>query len=372
MLASVKVETTFHLPGTLASLSNFDRASTNSFRLRFDGARAMSAIERFLFDPEIARRRVEGSFGDIVDSEAANEFLYGKKGPVRIVMKDAGRPLFDYPAEVAAARQAFPVVARAFHLPDSIEKSGGASPPAVDGAPARVAVTGVEWRYDGGTDGNMFRLGILQDIGYSLRLRAELPGRVFDVTAVHLRRATTAEGVSLHPPQVKDYKLGGHNDTSERTNVFFSLGFGLPARDSRGWAELSGEIECASAQNFQEVELISGLLLAGTKGNSFTTELESVTNNKPGGYRVVLTTELELESQRMLWVKIYSDGNQVLELTRQGTMTIGKRRSYTFTSSKPIPRSGRLVAGVLAGDQRVLIPFALTNITLLGQPLVSR
>jgi hypothetical protein len=102
----------------------------------------------------------------------------------------------------------------------------------------------------------------------------------------------------------------------------------------------------------------------------YDAELEFIGSAGIDGQRIVLRAEIP--SERFQWLKVYSDGGQSLELSRRGQMQVGVRRTYTFVAPRAIPRAGKLVAGILTGDQTVRIPFALTNISMLGQPLAAR
>jgi hypothetical protein len=53
-------------------------------------------------------------------------------------------------------------------------------------------------------------------------------------------------------------------------------------------------------------------------------------------------------------------------------MNIGEDKTYTFFTRRTVPRTGKLVAQAMSGRSVVRIPFAISNLTLLGQPMASR
>lgn len=356
---TTKLDTVIHVSGEVRSASNFDSKLPCSLRLRFDGARLLAVIEELLFDPETNRRLLAG--GTEFDANFANEKLYGQRAPVVAVVKP-GKPLFDYAAEVAEARKAFPALARSL----GIEGNSPQPKPAVDGLAARVAVTEVKFRpNDSEKAGLRFRM---HSSPYTVCLKGDFAGAVSSVDEIELTRAITIEGINLVPRDSAGHRFlsipqGG-------TNVEFEVHLQAPPMNSKGLAELAGYLQCGSADNRRSVELVSGGLAQGAVGKAFGTEIEFVGSNAEGGERLVLRTDLEEEMMRS--VKVIGDAGQAVVLSQRGLTRFGARRSYTFVASGVIPRSGRLVADIRVGSQKVRIPFAVTNITLLGQPLASR
>jgi hypothetical protein len=334
-----------------------------------DGARLMQVLEEALFDDEFARKRLTGvaSSNRMANDHSRNEKLYGQRAPLRAVIQPGRQPLFDYAAEVAEARREFPDLARRLGLEGSVREPARVStPPAVEGAPASVKVTGIQWNFAGdGRQGGQ---------GYTLSLAAELPGMVLSVNKVGVNRAVTIEGANLLTPQRFSYGLSRSGLLKTLTNVNFTVQLDAPAVDSKGISELSGVLECTGAGTLRTMELIPAPLRDGTRGKEFGAQLDEVRAHVSGGDRVVLRTRLAPEQ---LWsLQAVSDAGQSVSLERRGLMAIGEERVYTFTSARPIPRGGRLVAEVMtdapSGSRPLRIPFAVTNFTLLGQPLAAR
>jgi len=164
--------------------SNFEPIAPQTLRLRFDGARLIRAWEEQLFDPAFAQQRIAGgSTNHLLLEEFLSERLYGQKGPVLAVIVPGRKPSFDYAAQVAEARKSFPAIAKELGL--SVDPTD-LTEPAVDGVPARVSVTGIDWRFSD------------KSRGYTLRLLAELPGSVLSVDEVQITRARTLEGALLN------------------------------------------------------------------------------------------------------------------------------------------------------------------------------
>jgi hypothetical protein len=340
----------------------------------------MPALEHRFFDPEFARRRLAAgqSPNFLNDDHFLNEKLYGQRGPVRAVFVPGGKPFFDYEAEVAEARKSFSVMAKELGLG---EPPAARVKPAVDGSAASIRVNGIGWRFDEEKPLRSLSGGLQQ--GYTLSLRAELPGPVFNVDKIEVTRAATLEGVLLKAKAYFYCAVWIEDAPFLTTNVNFDVYLGSLAVDCKGLAELSGVLECVSSENLRTVELISGRLRAGAKGAEFGAHLDHVGLNDAGIEKLVLRTSLEPQQLRSL--KVIDDSGLTVNLDIRRTMNVGKEYTYTCADrrSNPrsgkfvadarqsIPSSGKLVAEVLAGSQSLRIPFSVTNLTLLGQPLAA-
>jgi hypothetical protein len=177
------------------------------------------------------------------------------------------------------------------------------------------------------------------------------------------------EGVILDAPDVSHHRtsLRGH---TLQTNASFDLQLSSPPLNSSGLAVVSGVLECSSAEELRSVELISGKLRAGATGPEFGAEIEYAGSHVGGGGKLVLRTALPPE--QLLSIEVIGEGGMVTELQPRGQMRVGTETTSTWLAPRGLPRSGKLVAEVLAGSKTLRIPFSVTNITLLGQPLAAR
>jgi hypothetical protein len=359
-LGTMKQDTTLHFSGTLKRASNFEVKPPDMLHLLTDGGKIIQAIEQFVFDTNLDRARISGqksSFEDLM-----NERLYGERAPVLAVIKPGTKPLFDYAKEVAEARQAFPVFARMLRT----EAGPQISKPAVNGQPATLTVTGVEW-FNGEMPTGSYGLFGDRRRSYTLHLRAALSGIVLRVNKVQFTRAQTLEGLDLLQPN-RNSDLGASPSVgTDRSMVFFRAGLQMPPLDTKGIAELSGVLECDSMASQRTIELISGRLRAGTRGTEFETQIDGYDPRMSGHDRLALRTQLKPEQLRS--IHIVGDAGQRSQLEQRGHTVIGDMHIITYTTRNEIPPTGKIVAEVLTGEQTLRIPFAMTNVSLLGQPL---
>jgi len=204
--------------------------------------------------------------------------------------------------------------------------------------------------------------------GYTLSVSAELPGAVLALKKVEVTRASTLEGRKLDCTAAPRQTVT-RGPSQLLTNVSLDIPLGELPLESRGLAEVSGILECERAENQRAVELISGKLKAGAKGQEFDSEIEFIGSHIAGGEKLVLKTTLPPEQLQS--VRVVEGSGRAVKLEKRSMMRVGDRHSYTWISTGSIPRTGRVVADVLSGSETVRIPFAIRNLSLLGQPLAK-
>ena len=240
--------------------------------------------------------------------------------------------------------------------------------PAVDESPAPIKVTGVQWQFE--TEDALRLMGSGVRHGYTLYLKAELTNSIFYVNRVEFTRALTMEGMNLLP-QKRGWEVAPNPQVlAGASNVTFRACLGTPPLDSKGIAEVSGFLECSSPENRRTIELITGKLTGGTKGTEFGARIDDVSPNwAKDGHKLTLRTSLKPEELRS--VEVVTDNGQTAVLSRRTHASFGEQNVYVYASQKELPGSGKIVANVMTGSQMVIFPFTVTNLTLLGQPLVK-
>lgn len=356
-LGAMRVDTTIHVPGAIKRCSNFETNRPNRLNRLTEGAKFIEVLEDFLLNTNLDAARISGQ--QLQFEDLANEKLYGERGPILAVVKPSGARLFDYNSEVASARRDFAATAKtlnlAGHVPNELK-------PALPGAPARVSVAGVQWNF-----GSSSQSRISSDWngpGYTLSLKAELPGTVLKLNRIEILSASTVEGTNLLPKNAwrdRPMLMPG------ATNLTFRVRLNEPPVESKGLAEVTGFLECDSMSNQRTVELISGRLKAGAKGTEFDTQIDGLDPRLSGMDRLSLRTRLKPEQIRS--IRITSDAGQILYLQQSGHTLLNDEHVITYICRNEIPQNGKIVAEVLTGEQTLKIPFALTNVNLLGQPL---
>ena len=138
--AKARVEMSFRLPAAPADVSNLRKDPDGTLRFVLDGGKALLAIDQLMADDEYVRERAaagpEAGAGKNTAwlNDALNEKLFGSRAPVRARASGDLKPLFDYAAEVKAAKDAYPKMMERLGLPSApaappAAESGGKEPP---------------------------------------------------------------------------------------------------------------------------------------------------------------------------------------------------------------------------------------------------
>ena len=107
MLSSFKSEVIFRLPGAIQEISNFQKVDASTVSLTIDGAKLFATMDRMMQDDAFLKEQIRTGndpFSGGGGSDEANEMLFGEKGPIRVVVAPPTQPLFDYNAEMTAAK----------------------------------------------------------------------------------------------------------------------------------------------------------------------------------------------------------------------------------------------------------------------------
>ncbi len=150
MLGKVRIDLTFWLPGTVAEVNNLQKGANGSVRMVLEGARMLQVMDELVADDNFLRETIKaggqiGAGGGRM-GQAANEKMFGSKGPIKVRVNGDLKPLFNYDAEVTPAKAAYPGVLEKLglnNLPPAKAPQFGAgamrgmmgAPPAPGGAP---------------------------------------------------------------------------------------------------------------------------------------------------------------------------------------------------------------------------------------------
>ncbi len=107
MLGTLKSEIVFHLPGRIGEVSNFTKVDDSTVQLTLEGMKMLAAMDKIMADDKLLAEQIRAGKNPMQsgagDELLGNEMLYGQRAPVRVVA-GGGKELFDYKAEVAAAK----------------------------------------------------------------------------------------------------------------------------------------------------------------------------------------------------------------------------------------------------------------------------
>ena len=109
MLDPLRITAQLRLPGPVTQVSNFTKPSPREVQITFQGHKLYSMLDLILTDDALAKQAFANGWRfeeDIpLPGDQVNEFLFGKKAPLSLIMKPATRPLFDYAKELDRAKR---------------------------------------------------------------------------------------------------------------------------------------------------------------------------------------------------------------------------------------------------------------------------
>jgi hypothetical protein len=361
VLGSMKHETVFHLPGQLTENSNFELQPSGALRIKFEGAKLVAALDKLAGDESWWQKdhsldELNGG-GPLPDE--MNELVFGKKGPVRAVVGGAAAPLFNYAAEVAAARTQFAKTEKELGL-----TAAALAPPARGEALKNLRVVGVRLITESDTKRELRPFNF--DAGYTLSLAGEFSGSVLaiaDKSAVET--ATDTEGNSLLPASQWDRSLHFSRLSKDKTGVIFEVALKLPEKGVTGLKELSGHLQYQVANGTRQVDLGLPALKEGAKGSELGAEVKALKEGwrKDGSQEIQVKLNIRPEEIKSAWLG--ADANKIA-LDQSGYFGGNNSYTFTFSSKQSIAPNARLVLELFDHVETFETPFRIQNITLLG------
>lgn len=372
IFATMKHAIVLHLPGRVVSHSNFTNDAAGNLAIQFSGAKFLEVMDRLVNDNDWCRKHGGTGFDDmqekpLLDAEL-NQFIFGEKAPVQAVIATGTKPLFDYAAEVAAAKKEFEPLKKALAVgaSDADDSAEVSAAPATGGLKS-IRVAGVRLVRESDQQRNLRPFNY--DAGYTVSLLAEFPGAVQSVTDEStLAVATADDGTSLLPDSEWDRKVHFPSLAKDKTAAILEFKLNLPGSGVKGLKELSGQVQYRVAGGTKEVDLGLDELKAGATGTNLDARIESIRDGwkKDGSQDMVLHLKTNPDGLKALSLVV--DGNKT-ELRQNGYG--GGMNSYNFTyeCKTAFPANGRLVAEVYDKMQTFAAPFKLENLSLLGAGL---
>ena len=144
-LAKARLDFSFRLPGAVAEATNLQKEPDGAVRLVLDGTRMLQTLDQLMADDAYLREMVISGAdvgpGNAGLSQEVNEKLFGTRAPVRARVTGNSGPLFDYEAEVKAAKEAYPKMVERLGLDQLPQEQPRMLPPGFGGG-GRAAPAG--------------------------------------------------------------------------------------------------------------------------------------------------------------------------------------------------------------------------------------
>ncbi len=385
ILSTIKSETILHLPGGIKEISNFEKVDARTVRIALDGSKMLEAMDKMMQDEDWLKEQIRAGKDPLQDGPegdlAINEMLFGEKAPVRVVLATGAQQLFDYDAEVTAAKANYENMLKELGL----EEAGPARPtigdvPPLPGfgevtptAPERVTgqmnvkVGGVRLVRYSDYERGIMPLG--QSDGYTLSLIGELPTPVIKASGGRIEKATTDTGKSLLPKDQWGRKIKFPRLAKDKKTVVFDVELLLPDEDVEGLEELSGTLEYLTADASREVDLGIMDFEVGAKGRELGTVIRSIEKDPWQKSATMLSLRLNLRPEAVESAEFFAQDGTKLDVSKRGYESIAGTTTLKFSIKGKLPPKGRIVLNVFEGLKKNEIPFEITEISLTGQSL---
>ena len=381
--SGLKIEAILHLPGQIKEVSNFERIDDRTVRVAFDGAKMLQIMDRMMQDnawlKEQIRAGKDPTSAGPNDLEA-NELLFGQRAPIRVVVGQGAKQLFDYGNEVTAAQANYKNMLGELNLggvvspgrtPEKVELPpegpvGEIAPPAPEEETGmKVVVGGVRLVRFSDFGRGIMPLG--QRDGYTLSLIAELPASVVKVSGGRIEKANTDTGKELLPKDQWDRKIKFPTLTADGKTVVFDIELLLPDEGAHGLEEVSGTLEYLTASGSREADLGVIAFEVGAKGTDYGAVVSSIEADPWQKNATVLGLRLDLPAEAIKSVEFFAEDGAKLDINQRGSGSIGGTTTLKFSVKGQLPKSARVVLNIFDELKKEQIPFRIRNVSLTGQ-----
>ncbi|MGC9943027.1 MAG: hypothetical protein ABSE48_14445 [Verrucomicrobiota bacterium] len=380
-LTPMRQDAIFHLPGAVGEISNFKSTPGGDLRITFAGTNLLAAFDSLSTNDDWWRLHVAGGRNMVQDGiildNALNEKLFGQKAPVQAVITGSA-PIFNYAVEVAAAKTEYAALLKKLGPASmdtgmgmlgtsEVDDSAELAPPAQGGEFKSLKVGGIRWVFDSDGDNNVQSFN--GPPGYTLSLIGELPGSVKEFSGGELETATALDGSDLLPEKQWDRTINFPFLSRDHLSVVFEVKLQSPGPDVKGFKEISGNLTYSVGTGSTNVDLGITEIRVGAEGSEFGARISSVRPGLAANGGQNLGIKLQLAPKYVISVKAVGADGQETVLKQNSYSGINGYFTYTFHAKTELPPNARLIVTKYAGIKKYSIPFKLTNLSLLGQPI---
>ncbi len=365
-LSTMKMDSTFKLPGKIKNFINFKKEKDRTVSIVFKGEKLLKVLDSFTSDDKWWRKQVKAGKDMKQDSlffdPMINEKLFGEKGPIKVTISRKFKPLFKYKSEVAKARKKYPGIIKEL----KIKKKEITKPLAKGGKFKSLKVGGIKIVRISDWEKNI--RAFYSEKGYTLSLVGELPGAVLKITGGKLKKAITDNGKSVLPEDEWKRDIKFYTLSKDKTSVNFELEMKLPSSRVKKFKEISGYLEYISASGLKKTDLGISKFKEGTRGKKYGAIIKSVKESQwqKGSYNLELDMDVSIDSVKS--ITFYNKDKTTLDAYELSRGPIGNKKSkFIFSYKGTFPDRGSIIIKIYEKTKKYSIPFKLKNLSLLGK-----
>jgi len=365
MFSAVKVTLSFHLPGTAQTKTNLRQGEDKALHVTVDAQGIGRAMDELVLDDAWMRKQILAGYdisGHIpLEDPALRKKVFGKPGPIEAVVTDAVKPLFNYGAEVAEAKQGYETMIDKLGLKKTL-------PVPAKGGFKAFRLVGTRFVTQHEPKDRLFPFGTRR--GCVLAFIGEFPGSFVEITGGVVKKALTDDGKNVLPAQASRRKiLYPYLLSKARTKVLLYVRIEMPAPGARGLRELSGTLEYTAGSTSKEVDLGLQKINVGARGKVLGAEITAIglTRHIMGGKEEAVSIRVNLPAYRVKGLGAYdATGKPAFLLYNTTGPRTGKTASFHVLKSS-LPRGGKLVVHVWQDIRKHVAPFKVTEVSWQGE-----
>lgn len=359
MLTGMRHTARFQLPGESGETHGFEDAGDGWLSINFDGARFLDGLDKQMADDAWLLEHGFSEAGDSGIPPALLEVVFGGEESPMANRTALDGPLFDYDAEVAAAR------ANADALAEKIGGSAGTRvlPPSEGGPLKSVQVIGA--RFGLPIDPELEMRFHNHHEGVAVTVLCEFDGAILSIDSQKsiVETAVTGDGSSLLPRRDFDRRLHSLNLSEKKTHAIFEVRLDAPPSGADRLRDLAGAIHYSVAGDTKEIDLGITKLEKGERGEELGSEITEI---KPGWRDdgpLDLSLRLNIGRDELVnaWI-VRGASRQLLE--RRGHSSSNNITTFTFELEKDYEPEARIVVEVHDEIRNFTTPFILRDIAL--------
>jgi hypothetical protein len=365
LLSTLKMKMIFRLPGKVERSTNFKKDAVGNLCLSYEGNKMIEVVDVLIRDDKWMAEQVKAgadfeSGGPSMDAEL-NKKMFGEAGPIRAVMAKSGTPLFNYAAEVAVAKVAYPAVLKEFGATEGSDKGPFWMSAGKPAAPAAAPATGGAMKNVQSTDVSISRG---ENASCRVSVSADLPGSVAALDEGLIEKAVTDNGENVLPDKDFFKQISFPHLSENKSSVDFSVELKPPTRAAKSIKELTGYLTCVVASGTKTVDLGFNGLKDDARGKVYDAHIWAVKPLPWDAGKTSFTVSLDLPKKSVKAVKLLDSTGKPLETEQGGSSFSGESCSVTLNVKGKLPADGRLMLELYDNVKEFRSPFALKDVAL--------
>lgn len=339
------------LPGKIGRVKNGKKGPADTVKLHFEGKTIVDLLDRLMTDDALALQLLRSG----KEGPEALIGLLGDQGPLEAVTSGKLAPLFDYEAEVAAAKEQFAAIAESLKLP---------KPPELAPPMQNVRIVAVKHVREADSNRDLNPMGQNYP-SLSYTVVGDLAPGAIKAEEGRMETAITDAGVNLVPEDDWQRRISFPKLSSDKRSAIFEIEVRPGDDPVEGFKELRGQISISASSGMEDVDLGFKKLEAGAEGKEHGATIERF--EPEDEQRTVLDLKLRVSMDLIEGVRLLSAKGEELPLSQRGYSSSGEECTLTYVLEGAVPKKFKLIARMAKNLHRLEVPFEIRDVDLLGR-----